>query len=105
MTVVVEKLPLAAPFRISGYVFEEQYVVVATLNDGDHRGRGEASGVYHLKDDATHIVAVIEANRRVIEEGIDRDSLQPLLPSGGARLDGSGCKPGVYDPRTQSTHG
>lgn len=85
LTVAVEKLPLAAPFRITGYVFEEQYVVVATLNDGDHRGRGQASGVYYLKDDAAHIVAVIEAHRRVTEEGIDRDSLQHLLPLGGAR--------------------
>ena len=48
-------------------------------------GRGEASGVYYFKDDAAHIVAVIEAHRRVIEEGIDRDSLQHLLPPGGAR--------------------
>ena len=45
LEVAVEKLRLAAPFRISGYVFEEQDAVVVTLGDGEHRGRGEASGV------------------------------------------------------------
>jgi len=43
--VAVEKLRLAEPFRISGYVFEETDAVVVTLDDGSHRGRGEASGV------------------------------------------------------------
>ena len=32
LDVRVEKLRLAAPFRISGYVFEEQDAVVATLS-------------------------------------------------------------------------
>lgn len=85
LTLAVEKLPLAAPFRISGFVFQQQNVVLVTLNDGDHRGRGEASGVYYFQDDAANIVATIEANRSVIEGGIDRDSLQHLLPPGGAR--------------------
>ena len=35
LSVAVEKLRLAAPFRISGFVFEEQDVVVATLEDLD----------------------------------------------------------------------
>jgi len=50
--IAVEKLRLAAPFRISGYVFEELDVVLVTLEDGSHRGRGEASGVYYLGDTA-----------------------------------------------------
>jgi len=31
LRVEVEKLPLAAPFRISGFVFEQLDVVLATL--------------------------------------------------------------------------
>ncbi len=85
LRIEVEKLRLAAPFRISGFVFEEQDVVVATLEDGEHRGRGEASGVYYLNDTAKEMVAAIEAVRRVIEAGIDRAELQRLLPAGGAR--------------------
>jgi hypothetical protein len=56
LNIAVEKLRLEAPFRISGYVFEEQEVVVVTLDDGLHRGRGEASGVYYLGDTAQTMV-------------------------------------------------
>lgn len=85
LDVAVEKLRLAAPFRISGYVFEEQDAVVVTLSDGTHRGRGEASGVYYLGDNAPQMVAAIEASHAAIEAGIDRAGLQQLLPPGGAR--------------------
>ena len=85
MRVAVEKLRLSAPFRISGFVFEEQEAVVVTLEDGSHRGRGEASGVYYLGDTALSLVAAIEGARAAIETGIDRPALQRLLPPGGAR--------------------
>jgi L-alanine-DL-glutamate epimerase-like enolase superfamily enzyme len=85
MSVAVEKLRLSAPFRISGFVFEEQEAVVVTLDDGLHSGRGEASGVYYLNDTAQPMVAAIEGARAAIEAGIDRAALQGLLPSGGAR--------------------
>ncbi len=83
----VEKVNLAfaAPFRIAGFVFDSQDVVFATISDGTHQGRGEAAGVYYLKDDAAHIVSVIESVRGRIEAGIDRTGLQSLLPAGGAR--------------------
>ncbi len=85
LKIAVEKLRLAAPFRISGFVFEEQEVIVVTLDDGLHSGRGEASGVYYLNDTAPAMEAAIEAVRAVIEAGIDRAALQDLLPPGGAR--------------------
>ena len=85
LQVEVQTLHLAAPFRISGHVFEVLEVVVATLDDGVYRGRGEAAGVYYLDDTAAHMVATIAEVRPVIERGIDRDSLQALLPPGGAR--------------------
>jgi L-alanine-DL-glutamate epimerase-like enolase superfamily enzyme len=85
LSIAVEKLRLSAPFRISGFVFEEQEAVVVTIDDGTHRGRGEASGVYYLGDTAKAIVASIEAVRGAIEAGVDRAGLQALLPPGGAR--------------------
>jgi L-alanine-DL-glutamate epimerase-like enolase superfamily enzyme len=85
LRVAVEHVELAAPFRISGFVFERQEIVVVTLSEAAHRGRGEASGVYYLGDDAKKMVAAIEAHRTEIEHGIDRESLQHLLPPGGAR--------------------
>jgi len=85
LAVAVEKLRLSSPFRISGYVFEHQDAVVVTLGDGEFHGRGEASGVYYLGDNAPEMVAAIEAKRGAIESGIDRAGLQRLLPPGGAR--------------------
>jgi L-Ala-D/L-Glu epimerase len=81
----VERHRLAAPFRISGYVFEESELVVVELGDGEHRGRGEAAGVYYLHDEAPQIVAQLEANRDAIEACESREQLRQLLPPGGAR--------------------
>jgi L-Ala-D/L-Glu epimerase len=85
LTVAVEKLEFSAPFRVTGYVFEHQDAVVVTLEDGTHRGRGEASGVFYLGDRVDHMAAAIEAQRAVIERGIDRAALQALFPPGGVR--------------------
>jgi len=85
LDVAVEKLRLAEPFRISGHVFETIDAVVVALDDGEHRGRGEAAGVYYLGDDAAHMLATIEAHRASIEAGMDRITLQHRLPAGGAR--------------------
>jgi L-Ala-D/L-Glu epimerase len=83
--VAVERLRLAAPFRIAGFVFEDQDLVIVTLRDGELCGRGEASGVYYLDDKTDNMVDEIETCRVAIESGLDRTSLQQLLPPGGAR--------------------
>ena len=85
LDVRAEKLRLAAPFRISGYVFEHTDAIVATISEGEHQGRGEASGVYYLGDDQPRMLAAVEANRDAIEAGIGRFELQHLMPPGGAR--------------------
>src|SRR6185369_5601580 len=82
MHVAVDKLRLAKPFRISGFVFETQDAVVVTLDDGTFRGQGEASGVYYLGDTAQTMTSAIEAVRGEIERGADRGVLQHLLPPG-----------------------
>jgi len=80
-----EKLPLKAPFRISGYTFHESSVTVVTLRDDKSEGRGEGSGVYYLDDVPEKMLATIEANREAIESGLTREALRALLPPGGAR--------------------
>jgi L-alanine-DL-glutamate epimerase-like enolase superfamily enzyme len=85
LTVTIEQLPFAAPFRIAGYVFEHQDAVLVTLDDGRQRGRGEACGVFYFGDKPEQMMAAIESCRRPIEAGIDRAALQELLPIGGAR--------------------
>jgi len=61
LTVSVEKLEFAAPFRITGFVFEHQDAVVVTVDDGVHRGRGEASGVFYLDDPVDRMAVDLEA--------------------------------------------
>ena len=85
LDVAIEKVELAAPFRISGFVFQHHEILVVTLEDGTHQGRGEASGVYYLGEDAQKMHTLIESHRREIESGIDREALQQLMPPCSAR--------------------
>lgn len=80
-----QTLRLAEPFRISGYVFETAEVIVVTLDDGTHRGRGEGAGAYYLGDDIAHMLATLEGSRAAIEAGPTREELRTILPPGGAR--------------------
>ncbi|MDV3455548.1 dipeptide epimerase [Sphingomonas sp. HF-S4] len=83
--VSVERLPFAKPFQISGHVFTESAVVVVTLSDGLHTGRGEASGVYYLGDDEAAMTAALDTVREGLAQGMTRADLQRELPAGGAR--------------------
>jgi L-alanine-DL-glutamate epimerase-like enolase superfamily enzyme len=86
LRVAVEKFPLKQPFHITGYTMVDAEVVTVELEQDGHVGRGEASGVYYRKfDDAASNMKQIEAVRPRIEIGLDRESLQSLLPAGGAR--------------------
>ena len=85
MDISTETLRFVEPFRISGYVFDGADVLVVTLSDGYHRGRGEASGVFFLGDDLQGMVRQLREASGSIERGIDREELRTLLPAGGAR--------------------
>jgi L-alanine-DL-glutamate epimerase-like enolase superfamily enzyme len=78
-------LPLRKPFRISGYVFEVTPVVVVTARRGGHSGRGEAAGVYYLKDTPDVAAETLRQFARTMPSDLTRESLQDLLPPGGAR--------------------
>jgi L-alanine-DL-glutamate epimerase-like enolase superfamily enzyme len=78
-------LRLARPFRISGYLFETSDVLVVTLQDGIHSGRGEGAGAYYLGDDLANMVAQVEAVRAAIEAGPSREALRGIMLAGGAR--------------------
>ena len=80
-----EPLPMSAPFRIAGHVFEAMPATVVTLRDGAFTGRGEAAGVYYNDDHPDTMIATLEALRPRIEAGLDRETLCTLLPAGGAR--------------------
>lgn len=80
-----EPLPMAQPFRISGYVFEAMPATVVRLDDGAHNGLGEAAGVYYLDDVPERMLATLETHRDAIEAGLGRQEARTLLPAGGAR--------------------
>ena len=85
MNVATETLRLAKPFRISGFVFEGSDVVVVTLSDGEHVGRGEGGGVFFLGDDVDHMRSALETARSAIEADPSREELRAIMPLGGAR--------------------
>ena len=85
LSVETDTLRLARPFRIAGYVFETADVLVVTLDDGTHRGRGEGAGAYYLGDDLDHMRAAVEGARAAIEAGPTREELRAIMPPGGAR--------------------
>src|SRR5579872_1108696 len=85
LDVTVERWPFKAPFRITGFTFENAEVVVAQVSDGAHLGRGEACGVYYRGDTPATMAASIETVRALIEAGPTREALRQALPPGGAR--------------------
>jgi len=85
LTLSVEEFAYKKPFRISGHVFEKTAVLVATLEEGEHEGRGEGAGAYYLGDNVENMVRQAEEARRAVEAGVTREELQTLMPPGGAR--------------------
>jgi L-Ala-D/L-Glu epimerase len=81
----IERWPLKAPFRITGYTFTESEVVVVTLTEGAVSGRGEAAGVYYRGESPQSMARQLEAISPRLEGGVTREALRSLLPAGGAR--------------------
>ena len=67
----VERLPLRAPVRITGYTFIEVPVVVVELRDGEHVGRGEAAGIYYRSEYPELMLNQIEAIKPVLIAGAE----------------------------------
>src|SRR5215471_15678774 len=75
--------PLAKPFRISRGSRTETRVVVATVTDGQHTGRGEGVPIKRYNQTLASVLAEIEAIEGA--SNLDRQQLQKLLPPGTAR--------------------
>jgi L-Ala-D/L-Glu epimerase / N-acetyl-D-glutamate racemase len=73
--------PLKHPFRISRGSRTEAQVVVVTVCDGKHIGRGEGVPLARYNQSITSVLAQIES----IQKNLDRQSLQEVLPAGAAR--------------------
>ena len=81
----IERWPLAGAFTISRGSKSEAVVVVAELEDGVHRGRGEAVPYARYGELPERVLQAIEALSPAVERGLDRAELQTALPAGAAR--------------------
>jgi L-Ala-D/L-Glu epimerase len=81
----IERWTLVTPLRITGYTWDVLDIVLVCLEKDGCIGRGEAHGVYYLGDKPASMMKQIESLRTTIEGGVSRESLQSILPPGGAR--------------------
>ena len=78
-----EVWPLKNVFRISRGERTETRVVVVTVSDGQHTGRGEANPIKRYRQSIASVLEDIELIKN--EKSLDRHRLQGLLPGGAAR--------------------
>src|SRR6266516_1679823 len=79
----VQSLTLDNPFRISRGTRTEARVVVVTVTDGQHIGRGEAVPIRRYKQSPASVLAQIESIKNI--QHLDRQQIQKLLPARAAR--------------------
>ena len=74
---------LKHPFRISRGTRTEAQVVVVTVSDGEHIGRGEAVPLARYNQSTASVITQLELVKG--EKNVDRQCLQELMPAGAAR--------------------
>jgi L-alanine-DL-glutamate epimerase-like enolase superfamily enzyme len=85
LTVRIERWPLAGTFTISRGSKTEAVVVVAELNEGNCRGRGECVPYARYGETPDGVVAALESLRPRVQRGLDCAALQDTLAAGAAR--------------------
>lgn len=85
LSVTVEEFPIAGSFVISRGAKTQASVVVATLESGGVRGRGECVPYARYGESIERVLAQIESVRSDIEAGVGNADLQKLMPGGAAR--------------------
>jgi L-Ala-D/L-Glu epimerase len=85
LAVAVERWPISGGFTISRGVKHEAAVVVATISDGVHTGRGECVPYARYGESVEGVVAAIEACAGRVADGLSRAALLETLPPGAAR--------------------
>ena len=85
MTVAAESWPIAGSFTISRGSKTEADVVVVTLDDGHHTGRGECVPYPRYAETVPAVITALEDARAAIEAGIDRAEVPKHLVPHAAR--------------------
>ena len=75
--------PLKQPFRISRGSRTEARVVVVTVSDGKHGGRGESVPIKRYNQSIASVLAEIESFKSVPD--LDRHRMETMLAAGAAR--------------------
>ena len=81
-SVAEQSWPLDKPFRTSRGASTDARVVVVTVSDGQHAGRGEAAPISRYNQTPASTVAQLE---QIFPRCVDRQQIQELLPAGAAR--------------------
>jgi len=81
----IERWPIAGAFTISRGAKTEAVTVVAELTRDGHTGRGECVPYARYGETPEATLAAIEAMRPLLEQGLDRHTLQSSMPPGAAR--------------------
>lgn len=81
----VESVRMARPVSVSRGSYPEHDIVVVTLSDGAHQGRGECCAIAHYGLSAAQTVEEIAALAGRIDRTTTRADLLELLPPGPAR--------------------
>jgi L-Ala-D/L-Glu epimerase len=85
LTVRIERWPLQRAFTISRGSKTEAVVVIAELQRGEHRGRGEAVPYLRYGETPEGVAAAVEAIGPALRNGLDRSALQTVMRAGAAR--------------------
>ena len=85
LEVAAERWPIAGTFTISRGAKTEAVIVVVELSDGGVTGRGECVPYARYGESVDTVVAAIEAMRGPLANGLNRISLQCIMPPGAAR--------------------
>jgi L-Ala-D/L-Glu epimerase len=85
MDVRGEQWPLKQPFVISRGSSTTANVLVVTLSDGQHTGRGEACPTRRYGQTLQSITRELEAFRSQIEPGVSRGDIHKMFSKGAAR--------------------
>ncbi|RAI38644.1 N-acetyl-D-Glu racemase DgcA [Rhodoplanes roseus] len=85
LTAAAERWPIAGAFTISRGAKTEAHVVVATVTDGAHAGRGECVPYPRYGESVASVIAAIQAMAPVLAAGCDRAALRSAMPAGAAR--------------------
>ena len=85
LSVAIERWPIAGSFVISRGARTEATVVVATIEEDGHVGRGECVPYARYGETVDGVVETIRTQGFAIAGGIDRAGLGATLPGGAAR--------------------